>query len=47
MYNLVIFMVINCWYNFFLHSNPIAIAQCDDGEIELWDNCYGIELPMS
>ena len=19
------------------------LAQCNDGEIELWDNCYGIE----
>ena len=29
---------------FFYIPIQLLIAQCDDGEIELWDNCYGIDI---
>ena len=29
---------------FFYIPIQLLIAQCDEGEIELWDNCYGIDI---
>ena len=29
---------------FFYIPIQLLIAQCDDGEIELWGNCYGVEV---